>query len=222
MRNKKFLRLVALFAAYVWFNTFSKAILPVYFIKHGFLPSQIIFGAFLFYFAIALFVVLFRNFKAKTGWYLAVVFQLLYMLLLLNISSTYVLYFASFISGIATFFFYIPYNIAHYENTPENKNGISSSIMTNMWPVIGMAAPLLAGFLAQYNYSLIWIFTAIFFRSLKRMATPRARRFSRIRTIGAAMRVPWLRVWLNWSPRRAQNRQRAKFLLWRTVLADLC
>jgi hypothetical protein len=31
-----------------------------------------------------------------------------------------------------------------------------------MWPVIGMAAPLLAGFLAQYNYSLIWIFTAIF------------------------------------------------------------
>jgi hypothetical protein len=159
--RSKFLKILFLLIAYAWFSNFGRSILPLYFLENGLTIAQIVLGPFLMFFALTLSVFIFRSFRVKKIWYLAIFLNAIYMALVFNVTP-YSYYLGSIILGISSFFFWVPYNIAYFNNTAKNRIGISSSIMSNVWPLVGMVASILAGYLAQINYVLIWIFTAIF------------------------------------------------------------
>ncbi|MDO8487207.1 MAG: hypothetical protein Q7S45_02865 [Candidatus Curtissbacteria bacterium] len=72
-------------------------------------------------------------------------------------------YVALFISGLYLFFFFVFYNIAHFEYTKREKIGESSALMFSFGPIISILAPLLAGFFARVNISLNWLFSVCLF-----------------------------------------------------------
>jgi len=165
MFKSSYLKLIVFYTSFIWFVGFSKAILPPYFLSHGLTLNQIIFGAGMSFLGILfLLIIKFSNFiKARLSWQLALLSAFVYILLVINISSYFKFYIASFIYGFATFFFYIFYNIAHFKNTPREKTGHSSAVMFSVGPIVSIGAPLLAGFLAQINFLFVWIFSGVFF-----------------------------------------------------------
>ncbi|MDP1845739.1 MAG: MFS transporter [Candidatus Moranbacteria bacterium] len=163
MKNKKFINLFFFYSLYIWFTSFSGSILPTHFLSEGLNLSQMIFGKFLFYIGNIILLLLLTTFRSKRAWRLALFLNFGYILLSIKILSSTQFYAASILSGFALFFFYVFYNIAHFENTPQEKRGYSSALMFSIGPLIGIAAPLASGYLAATNINLLWIFSGIFF-----------------------------------------------------------
>jgi MFS family permease len=103
------------------------------------------------------------TFTAKTSWRLALISSLVYILLSISIYNSFQFYVASFINGFALFFFFIFYNIAHFKHSPQEKRGYSSALMFIVPSLIGIIAPLLAGYIAQVNLALLWIISLVSF-----------------------------------------------------------
>lgn len=163
--KSNYLRLVLFFSVFNWSISFAKSALFPYFVKEGLQLDQILLGADVAFLGI-LFLLIFKvsNFlRAKTSWIFAILSAFIYILLIIKISNPIQFYIASFVYGGATFFFYVFYNVAHFKFTPTGKTGHSSAIMFSIGPIISIVAPLLAGFSANINYYLIWIFSSAFF-----------------------------------------------------------
>jgi uncharacterized membrane protein YjfL (UPF0719 family) len=163
MRDKKFRNLFVFYSLYIWFTSFSGSILPTHFLAEGLNLSQMIFGKFLFYIGNITLLLLLPTFRSKRAWRLALILNFGYILLSIKILSSFQFYAASIFSGFALFFFFVFYNIAHFENTPQEKRGYSSALMFSIGPIIGIVAPLASGYLAATNINLLWIFSGVFF-----------------------------------------------------------
>lgn len=103
------------------------------------------------------------SFESKKAWRLAFFLYFGYILLSIKILNPTQFYIANALSGAALFFFYIFYNIAHFENTPREKRGYSSALMFSVGPLISIFAPLASGFLASTNIVYLWIFSGVSF-----------------------------------------------------------
>lgn len=108
-------------------------------------------------------IVLFRRFSARRAWRIAIISSHISLLLVLSIRSSAQFYLSSIISGFHLYFFFLFYNIAHFRETPKEKTGMSSAIMFSLVPAINIAAPLIAGIIAQEHRVLLWIIATLFF-----------------------------------------------------------
>lgn len=163
MFNKKFLLLFTFYISYVWFTTFGTSILPTHFLAQHLNFQQMMFGTVLKFVAQILLLITLTTFTSKISWRLALVSSLGYILLSISIYNSFQFYMASFINGFAMFFFFVFYNIAHFEHTPQEKRGHSSALMFIIPSLIGIAAPLLAGYIAQINIIFLWVISIISF-----------------------------------------------------------
>lgn len=163
MQNRKFLLLLTFFASFIWLNSFSRTILPTHFLKEGLAFEEMVFGTFLVFLGQLLVLFTIKSLNSKTSWQASLIFTFLYVLLVIRIFSPLQFYFASLILGFPIYFFWIFYNIAHFENTPKQKTGYSSALMFNLPSFIGIIAPLAAGYLAEINILFIWVFSGISF-----------------------------------------------------------
>jgi len=136
---------------------FGTSILPTHFLAQHLSLQQILFGTLFMLVGQMFLLVILTTFSAKISWRFALFSALVYILFSVSILNVYQFYFASFINGFGLFFFYIFYNIAHFEKTPKAQRGHSSALMYIVPSIIGIIAPLLAGFIAQFNLTLLWI-----------------------------------------------------------------
>lgn len=157
MSNKKFARVLTLYTAYLWFASFSSAILPTHFLQQGLNYNQMILGKLILFICQISLVIFLTSFSAKNAWRLASITYLMFILLSVKILGPIQFYIASGFSGLSLFLFYNYYNIAHFENTQKAKTGHSSAIMFSIGPVINFIAPLASGFIASVNLNLLWI-----------------------------------------------------------------
>jgi len=144
MFNKKFLLLFTFYISFVWFTVFGTSILPTHFLAQNLSLQQMMFGTVLRFVAQILLLITLTTFTAKISWRLALVSSLVYILLSIKIYNVPQFYIASFINGFAMFFFFVFYNIAHFENTPRERKGHSSALMFIAPSLIGIIAPLVA------------------------------------------------------------------------------
>lgn len=163
MGRNNFINLIAFYASFLWFVHFARLLLPLHFIQQGLTPSVIILGYTVVFAANAIPLILSISIKAKRSWYIGIFSYLLFILLVINIKNIEQYYLAFFLQGITVFFLYIPYNIAHFVNTPKERTGMSSGLMFAIPALVGILAPLLGGILAQNNFNLIFIFSFLFF-----------------------------------------------------------
>lgn len=162
-RRQQFFNLLIFFASYLWFKSFSNSVLSPYFLSEGFSIAQMQTSNIIFFSAAALLILLMKSIKVKQSWRLALITSIIFLLLISNIKSTLQFYLSFAVVGLSMAFFYIPYNISHFELTPKHRTSFSSAILFSLSPLIGILAPLLAGLLASFDYSYIWIFSFIFF-----------------------------------------------------------
>jgi uncharacterized membrane protein YjfL (UPF0719 family) len=163
MLNKKFLLLFTFYVSYVWFTSFGTSVLPAHFLAQHINLQQLMFGKVLAFLAQILLLITFTDLTAKISWRLALIFSFSYILLSITVYNSFQFYLASFVNGFGLFFFFIFYNIAHFENTPQVKRGHSSALMFIAPSMIGVVAPLLAGFLTQINLFVMWLVSFISF-----------------------------------------------------------
>lgn len=163
MRNKKFILLFIFFIAYFWFKSFSGAVLPIHYLNEGLSLTVMMGGLVSLFFGQIVVLLIFRKLSSRISWFLALFVSILFLALIVKIYSPWQYYLASAISGTSIFFYFAFYNIAYFENTSKEKIGQNSALMFSVPTVIGILAPLLAGFLAQISINLIWLFSFLFF-----------------------------------------------------------
>jgi MFS family permease len=162
-QRRYFLNLIVFYSSFAWFKSFSYSVLVPHYDKQGISLQQMVIGD-IFYFLIAsLFILFVKTIYSRNSWRLALITSIISLFLIINITNVYQFYLASIIAGLTVVFYYIPYNIAHFNLTPKHRTGLSSGIMFSLTPIIGLAAPLIAGLMASFSYLYIWIFSFIFF-----------------------------------------------------------
>ena len=162
-KRKKFALLIAFFVSFLWFRSFSTSVLPPHYLDQGLTINQMIVGSFFVYLAATLFLGLLKKLQSRLFWYLAFILVLSFIFLIINITHPWQFYLANFLSGLTIVLFWVPYNIVHYSATPKHKTGFSSALLFSGVSLIGLIAPLTAGFLASLNYSFVFFLSAIFF-----------------------------------------------------------
>lgn len=195
MRNRYF-HLVFFMAVFLWFGSFSKAILPTHFLREGLTFLQIAIGTLLLFVGQLILLLTIKHINARTSWFWALVTSFLFIVLSVHITTVWQYYLASLFAGCSLFFYWVPYNIAHFRMTPKEKTGISSAVMFSVFPVIGVFAPLLAGYLAEINILIVWALSLVFFL-LSLVALMKQVNFSVHYDVSSALSaIPMTRVFL--------------------------
>lgn len=163
MKNRKFINLFIFYSLYCWFISFGTAILPIHFLHQGINLPQMIFGRLLLFITVFFLILALRQFSSRKSWQLACLFNFSYILLAYKIESSLQFYFIHTLTGAALFFFFVFYNIAHFKNAPKEKIGFASALMFSIGPIIGIFAPLLAGYAFEFKLWLLWTLAFIFF-----------------------------------------------------------
>jgi len=152
-----------MYTSYVWFITVSKSVLATHIFQQGMTLNQMMFGQVVQFAAQLLLLLCFTKYAAKRSWILAIISAAISIALVVNIHSLPQYYLSVAFSGLALGLFFVLYNIAHFQNTPKEKTGMSSGIMFAIGPVISMGAPILAGIIATYNINWLWVVSFISF-----------------------------------------------------------
>ena len=163
MWKTPFANVFIFFIVYLWFKTFSGAVLPTHYLKQGLSLSMMMGGLVSLFLGQIVVLLIFKKLSARKSYLLALFTSLLFLLLVIKINFPWQYYLASAFAGTSMFFYFVFYNIAYFENTPKEKTGRNSALMFSVPTILGIFAPLLAGVLAQISMSLIWVFSSIFF-----------------------------------------------------------
>lgn len=162
-RRQLFLNLLIFNFVYAWSDSFSLAVLRPHFLQQGLSIKQMVLGTFFSFFSTVSIFFIFKKINSRVAWLLALMSLFLYVLLIVQIKNSGQFYLASLISGFIVPLFYVAYNIAHYQLTPKHHTGISSAIMFSVFPLVGLVAPLAAGWLASISYLYIWLISGFCF-----------------------------------------------------------
>lgn len=162
-RRQLFFNLIIFNTAYAWSRTFSGSVLNPHFLRSGLSVQQILLGVLFSFIGIAGLMLFVKRISSKTSWRLAIISAFAYILFVARINSLWQFYFASVLSGFVMALLYVAYNIAHYQLTPKHRTSYSSAILFSVFPLVGLVAPLAAGFCAEISYNLIWILSGFFF-----------------------------------------------------------
>ena len=161
--RRLFANLIIFHLAYLWFRSFSSSMLSPHFLQEGFSIAQIIFGNVAVYAGAVAVALLIRRYPSRISWAWSIITSFIYILLVIDLRSSWQLYLASFIGGLEIALFYIPYNVAHYRLTPTHRTSYSSAILFSLFPIVSLIAPLAAGILANIDYLYIWLLSGLFF-----------------------------------------------------------
>ena len=159
MRSKPYLYLLIFFSSFLFLNTFPRAVLNPHFLKNGLNFEALFLGIFLLFLSQTILLLFFKNLSAKFAWRLALIIFIASILSVVRMESIYQYFFYSILSGFLIFLFWVPYNIAHFKLTPKENTGRSAAIMFSIGPIISILVPPAAGFLAEVNIDMVWIFT---------------------------------------------------------------
>lgn len=162
-RRQLFFNLLIFYAAYVWFRSFSTSVLGPHFLENNISLAQMILGSFWFSAAGSLFLVIIKAYSSRAAWWQAMVLSIIAILIVIRVDNVWQFYLYSFLLGLNSVLFYIPYNIAHFKLTPSHRTSFSAAIMFSVYPVIAFVVPLLAGWLAEMTYFYIWFGSILFF-----------------------------------------------------------
>ena len=162
-RRQLFLNLIIFNVVFSWADSFSLSVLKPHFLSQGLSIEQMILGTLFSFISACLFLLVFKQISARLSWRLSFVAAFGYILLIVRVTNINQFYLASVISGLVVPLFYVAYNIAHFKLTPQHRTGFSSGIMFSIFPIVGLIAPLVAGWLAEVNYLYIWVLSGIFF-----------------------------------------------------------
>ncbi|MEK7514084.1 MAG: hypothetical protein AAB580_04310 [Patescibacteria group bacterium] len=162
-RRQLFLNLIIFNVVFSWADSFSLSVLKPHFLSQGLSIEQMILGTLFSFISACLFLLVFKQISARLSWRLSFVAAFGYILLIVRVTNINQFYLASVISGLVVPLFYVAYNIAHFKLTPQHRTGFSSGIMFSIFPIVGLIAPLAAGWLAEVNYLYIWVLSGIFF-----------------------------------------------------------
>src|SRR3989338_4458397 len=149
--SKPYYNLITFYVIFLLFGSFSTSILPTYFLEQGLTLNQMMLGKVIYFFGQLIFLFTLKNLFAKFSWRMALVTSIAYIFLIINLQSLVPFYIGQFISGTSLFFFFVFYNIAHFELTPKEKTANSSALMFILPSFVSIFAPLAAGYLAQLN-----------------------------------------------------------------------
>lgn len=156
-------KLIVFLAACLWFSSFSRAVIPPHILSQGITLQQMAIGAFLTFATQTILFFLHQNFRAKRAWLIGIWASAIFVFGQVRIFHPYQFYAVSIINGIGLYYYWIPYNIAYFQNTRSQHLGRNSGIMFSIYPLINIVAPPLAGFIAAYNIPLVWILSLVFF-----------------------------------------------------------
>lgn len=162
-RRQLFFNLIIFNVVFSWTDSFSLSVLKPHFLNQGLSIEQMILGTLYSFISTCLLLIFINQISSRLSWRLSFIASFAYILLIVRISNINQFYLASAISGLVVPLFYVAYNIAHYQLTPKHRTSYSSAIMFSIFPIVGLIAPLAAGWLAEMNYFYIWILSGIFF-----------------------------------------------------------
>lgn len=162
-RRQLFFNLIIFNVVFSWADSFSFSVLKPHFASEGLSIEQMILGMLYTFVGVCLLMVFVNKISARLSWRLSFITSFITILLIVKIKSPAQFYLASVVSGLFIPLFHIAYNIAHFKLTPQHRTGYSSAIMFSIFPIVGLIAPLAAGWLAEINYLYIWVFSGIFF-----------------------------------------------------------
>lgn len=163
MFQKPFLTLLILYVFYLWFNSFSRSVLPVHFLKEGLSLESMVLGFVYTFLSQILLILISKKLFSKKSWILATTLNFIFVIMSIKIYSPFQYYLASFVSGSSLALFFIFYNIAHYKYTSQDNIGHSSGIMFSLMTVVGIVAPILSGIIIQVNINIFWLATLVFY-----------------------------------------------------------
>jgi len=162
-QRRAFLNLTVFYAAYQWFKSFSTAVLNPYLLEHGLTMSQLFTGDLIFFTSAFCFQLILPQIRSRLSWRLALITSFLSILLLAFLTNVYHFYLSNFLAGLSMPLFYVVYNTAHFKLTPKHRTGFSAAVLFSIAPIITFLTPLLAGFVAHFNYLYIWLLSGLFF-----------------------------------------------------------
>jgi hypothetical protein len=162
-RRKRFFNLIIFYTSYVWFKSFSGSVLIPHYHHQGILQKQMIIGDVLYFLSAITVNLLLRKIYSRKSWQLSLIISMISILLIANIKTIQQYYLSNLVVGSTIVFFYVIYNISHFKLTPKHRTGLSSAIFFSLAPMVSLVAPMLAGFIANFNYLYIWILSTCFF-----------------------------------------------------------
>jgi MFS transporter, YQGE family, putative transporter len=163
MNNTVFRNLIWMYSSYVLFTTISRSVLPTHIFQQGLSLNQMMLGHVILFAAQLLLLTFLTKYSAKKSWFIATISAALSVALVININSVPQYFLSVIFSGLTLGFFFIMYNIAHFQNTPKEKTGLSSGIMYAVGPVIAIVVPIISGLVATYNINWLWVISFIAF-----------------------------------------------------------
>ncbi|AKM79597.1 MAG: hypothetical protein UX85_C0001G0244 [Candidatus Beckwithbacteria bacterium GW2011_GWB1_47_15] len=161
--RRSFLSLIIFNLSYLWFRSFTDSVLAPHFLNQGLSIQQIITGTVFLCSGGVLILFLLKKLSARVSWRWALIAAIIFILLIIKIKSPWQFYLVASISGLTNVLFWTAYNTAHFKLTPSHRTSFSSAIMFSLGPVIGLAAPLVAGALAEISYNIVWVLATLFF-----------------------------------------------------------
>jgi MFS family permease len=130
--------------------------MPTYLLNQGITYKTLVLGGLLSLVAPMLLILLIKKLNSRRSWVYAIITYALFIILIVNITGPFQFWVAKLLGGAFFFFYFLPYNIAHFQLTPKENVGESSAIMFGVSPFINIAAPLAAGFIAGIGTNYIW------------------------------------------------------------------
>lgn len=162
-RRRQFFNLLIFYAAYLWFRSFSTSVLGPHFLENNISLAQMILGSVWYFVAGSLWQTLFKTYSSRTAWLGAMVLTMMAILVVMKVDYVWQFYLHSFLLGLNSVLFFIPYNIAHFRLTPNHRTSLSAAILFSIYPFIAFVAPLFAGWVAEKSYAHIWLGSFMFF-----------------------------------------------------------
>ncbi len=156
-------KLIVFLAACLWFSSFSRAVIPPHILSQGITLQQMAIGTFLTFATQTTLFFLLQSFRAKRAWMIAIWTSAIVVFGQVRIFTPYQFYAVSIINGIGLYYYWIPYNIAYFQNTRSRHLGRNSGIMFSIYPLINIIAPPMAGIIASYSIPVVWILSLVFF-----------------------------------------------------------
>lgn len=163
MSRSPFTKLIIFLAACLWFSSFARAVIPPHILSQGITLQQMAIGSFLAFATLTVLFFIHPTFRAKWAWAVAIWTLALFIFGQVRIFHLYQFYAVSILNGISMYHYWIPYNIAYFQNTQNHHLGRNSGIMFSLYPLINVIAPPLAGIIATQSIQLVWMLSLIFF-----------------------------------------------------------
>lgn len=161
MRTGKFKNLIIFYLSFLFFLSFSGAIMPTYLLNQGITYINLVFGVILSLVAPIFLILLIKKLNSRWSWILAIALYAVFIVFIIKIAGPFQFWIAKFLGGTFFFFFFLPYNIAHFQLTPKENVGESSAIMFGVSPIISVFAPILAGFTSTFGTAYVWAISIV-------------------------------------------------------------